>query len=226
MEVGVKIEETDIIDLLVAMSETDNPAITQVYNKLLNGSYSHLRAFVSQIESLGLTYEPKLLSEEEAESILDGKQISSKISAGAAIDEDLNPEPSRSRFRHTVTTRSGKAGNEIEFDQEDPVTIASRFIPDDKDVGDTAECLVVAHYKIEEDQQSTFMRNGKGWESWNGDIKTLTSAQQCKLTAEQEVKVFEGELKGAPGQFNVFVGYRLKNNKIVYSAEPMNFKVK
>ncbi len=50
LEVGTAIEEIDILDLQEYLAETDDPNIIMVYNNLLNGSYNHLRAFVSQFE--------------------------------------------------------------------------------------------------------------------------------------------------------------------------------
>jgi len=43
--VGVQIEETDIADLIQALTETDKRNITRVFQNLLNGSYNHLEAF-------------------------------------------------------------------------------------------------------------------------------------------------------------------------------------
>ncbi len=48
LEVGVTIEETDIADLEEKIDNTPSD-IARVYNRLLRGSYNHLRAFKSQI---------------------------------------------------------------------------------------------------------------------------------------------------------------------------------
>jgi len=45
LKVGVLIEETDIADLIQALTETDKRNITRVFQNLLNGSYNHLDAF-------------------------------------------------------------------------------------------------------------------------------------------------------------------------------------
>ena len=47
---GAAIEEIDILDLQERLAQTDNADIQQVFNNLLNGSYNHLRAFVSTLE--------------------------------------------------------------------------------------------------------------------------------------------------------------------------------
>jgi len=52
LEVGAVIEEVDILDLEDYLEKTSNPDIIQVYENLLRGSENHLRAFVSQLESM------------------------------------------------------------------------------------------------------------------------------------------------------------------------------
>jgi len=68
--VGGLIEEIDIKDLKDAIEETDRADLERVYMNLLSGSYNHLRAFVSHIESLGVTYVAQYLSQAEVDAIL------------------------------------------------------------------------------------------------------------------------------------------------------------
>lgn len=69
--VGALIEEKDMHDILAAIEDTDERAIILAYSNLLDGSKSHLRAFVNVIEQQGLEYESQILDEEEVELILD-----------------------------------------------------------------------------------------------------------------------------------------------------------
>lgn len=69
--VGALIEEKDMHDILAAIEDTDERAIILAYSNLLDGSKSHLRAFVNVIEQQGLEYEAQILDEEEVELILD-----------------------------------------------------------------------------------------------------------------------------------------------------------
>jgi hypothetical protein len=69
--VGCAIEEIDILDLQVHMSQTAYKDIIMVYQALLDGSGNHLRAYVPQWEQqTGLVYEPRFMSEEEFEAIM------------------------------------------------------------------------------------------------------------------------------------------------------------
>jgi hypothetical protein len=69
--VGAAIEELDMIDLQEAIDASDNADIKQLYENLMSGSRNHLRAFVGQIEDLGIVYEAQYLSQEEVDAIVD-----------------------------------------------------------------------------------------------------------------------------------------------------------
>jgi hypothetical protein len=71
LHVGALIEEVDILDIRHAIDETDERDFVEVYESLLKGSRNHLRAFVSQLENLGVVYEPQLLTPEELSNIVD-----------------------------------------------------------------------------------------------------------------------------------------------------------
>ena len=71
--VGGVIEETDIEDLTAAMETSRLSNIDKVYQNLLNGSYNHLRAFASNIQSLtGQPYVAQVVSQDIVDSILGG----------------------------------------------------------------------------------------------------------------------------------------------------------
>ncbi|MBL3588587.1 MAG: DUF2202 domain-containing protein [gamma proteobacterium endosymbiont of Lamellibrachia anaximandri] len=69
--VGAKIEEIDILDLQRAIAESTHPDLIQVYENLMRGSRNHLRAFVRQIESLGVAYESQIMEQDDVDMILD-----------------------------------------------------------------------------------------------------------------------------------------------------------
>jgi hypothetical protein len=68
--VGCAIEEIDMIDLQDAIDHAEHRDIARTYQNLMLGSESHLRAFVDQLESRGVAYVPRYISQEEAEEIL------------------------------------------------------------------------------------------------------------------------------------------------------------
>ena len=68
--VGATIEDMDIFDLQELLKETTRRDIKNVYENLLEGSKSHLRAFVFQLDLLGLDYDPQFITEEEFDAII------------------------------------------------------------------------------------------------------------------------------------------------------------
>ncbi|HRX72416.1 MAG TPA: DUF2202 domain-containing protein [Candidatus Competibacteraceae bacterium] len=67
---GALIEEVDIEDNQNALDATDNLDLQQLYGNLLRGSRNHLRAFVGEIERLGVVYEAQHLEQEEVDTIV------------------------------------------------------------------------------------------------------------------------------------------------------------
>jgi hypothetical protein len=71
LEVGVIIEETDIVDLQEAIAFTDHLDLVTAYEHLIEGSKNHLRAFVDTLEKQGVTYEPQVISQELFDAIME-----------------------------------------------------------------------------------------------------------------------------------------------------------
>jgi hypothetical protein len=69
--VGAAIEELDMVDLQHAIEATDNDDIRRLYENLMSGSRNHLRAYVGQIENLGIVYEAQYLTQDEVDAIVD-----------------------------------------------------------------------------------------------------------------------------------------------------------
>jgi hypothetical protein len=71
LQTGALIEEVDMQDLNEMIASTDKANLINMYENLLCGSRNHLRAFVRQIESLGMVYNAQTLSQEEVDQIID-----------------------------------------------------------------------------------------------------------------------------------------------------------
>ncbi len=71
LEVGGIIEEVDILDLKEYLTGVDgNWDITRVYTNLELGSENHLRAFVKNLQRLGVVYEPHYLDQQTFDDII------------------------------------------------------------------------------------------------------------------------------------------------------------
>ena len=73
LKVGGAIEEIDILDLKERLATTTHSDIQQVYTSLLNGSYNHLRSFVSTLTTqTGAVYQPQYLDAATYQNIIAG----------------------------------------------------------------------------------------------------------------------------------------------------------
>lgn len=91
LKVGALIEETDIEDLEDWIAKTDNEDIKTVYSNLMAGSENHLRAFVGQLERLGVDYTAQVLPQEQVDEILSSEWSHGKgMGMGAAQEMRKN----------------------------------------------------------------------------------------------------------------------------------------
>jgi len=100
--IGALIEEIDMRDIQMAIDETVHVDIITAYENLMAGSKNHLRAFVSQIERLGVEYVAQVLDQAEVDAIL-GKSISGEFEINAGLNDAwYYPETNGQGFFITV----------------------------------------------------------------------------------------------------------------------------
>lgn len=88
MKVGGAIEEIDILDLKERIASTTHADIKTVYNNLLNGSYNHLRAFVSTLKTqTGEVYQPQYLDAVTYQTIIAGTNGRRGRNGGGSIGQ-------------------------------------------------------------------------------------------------------------------------------------------
>ena len=225
LKVGALIEEVDIKDLYKSINETNNPAIIQVYTQLLNGSYKHLNAFVSQLNAQGVNYESQILSSDEVKSILSGETFNAEIVDGLALSVDNITLQTQSRFSHTILLESGTSENNAAFSENESIKLSSHFIPEAEDLGQKVDYFTLVNFKPENGNNVFFTREGQQWTTWNGHPENLGRAEQQTLKEVQNFNIFDGKLNNLQGTFNIYTGYILNTGKIVFSAEPLSFMV-
>lgn len=84
--VGALIEEVDMRDIQEAIDETTHADLIIAYENLMAGSENHLRAFVSQIELLGVEYVAQVLTQDEVDAIL-GKATPAVFEINAGLND-------------------------------------------------------------------------------------------------------------------------------------------
>jgi hypothetical protein len=57
--------------LIRAITATDNLALKTTYERLLEGSKNHLRAFIGLLQQQGIDYQPEYISQELFDAIID-----------------------------------------------------------------------------------------------------------------------------------------------------------
>lgn len=67
---GATIEEIDMIDIQHAIDITSHLDLVTAYQNLLEGSKSHLRAFVGALRAQGVDYTPQFISQELFDAIM------------------------------------------------------------------------------------------------------------------------------------------------------------
>ena len=73
LRVGALVEETDIADLENRLTVMGNGEVSQAFNNLLQGSFNHLRSYVSMLErQTGDVYQPQVLTAAAYADILAG----------------------------------------------------------------------------------------------------------------------------------------------------------
>ena len=73
LKAGGAIEEIDILDLKERLATTTQADIRQVYTRLLNGSYNHLRSFANTLKvQTGEVYQPQYLDAATYQTIIAG----------------------------------------------------------------------------------------------------------------------------------------------------------
>lgn len=111
--------------------------------------------------------------------------------------------------------------------QTDNVFVTATITADSNHVGQKADIIVVGIY-TNGNFTGNYMRYNTAWQEWRTwEMADLLAAQESiELPATMEVPIFNGNFQTMPGQYKVFVGYRLNSNyNIIYSTQPIEFTV-
>lgn len=141
------------------------------------------------------------------------------------VSGEFHGAETQTRFRNEITSPSAISDDGIlKLYEGYRVKIASELMVDQGDVGEFAQCMVVALYKptVGEGELSSFMLSEEGWKDWNSDFATLAGVA-CEL--EESYKIIAHDDQLFPGEFYFWFGYELENGKIVHNPESLSFKV-
>jgi hypothetical protein len=106
---------------------------------------------------------------------------------------------------------------DVRFVASDSINVSAIILPEAEDIGQSAELYIVAFL-----DGIAFFRNSSGiWVRWDGPLQ---HAETRVLESEEYIEIASG-LSGLVGVFDIFVGYRNRNNDIVYNSSSMYFTV-
>ena len=139
---------------------------------------------------------------------------------GIGIDSQGKSVSTTANFGLKVASNQ-RTGNNIKVAQTDNISLGATINVDPAHIGKTADIIMVGIYN-----GSAFVRNGANWTVWDGSISSLSSAQsKVSLTTAVPVSIFDGSFNGLPGNFKVYVGYRVDNSIMFNGNEPISFLV-
>ncbi len=106
------------------------------------------------------------------------------------------------------------------------LTIANTTIVAPKHIGLVADILLLGvHTTLT--NETDYVYDGENWVKWDGRLDSFPVAKHySKLPEFLEVPIYKGDLSFAPGEYTVFVGYRLSNETIIYNGKtPIHFYI-
>lgn len=129
------LEEMNIIDLRLAIAETDELQLSDAYTDMLDESYSNLVVLVGWLEEYSAGYAPQLLDQEDFDQII-ASNVPSPVGEYFVINEGLNdawfdPETSGQGFYITVYPSTQTIiMSWLTFDMETPDSGATAHLGD------------------------------------------------------------------------------------------------
>ncbi len=158
-----------------------------------------------------------------------------QIGNSASVDPALNTEKNvnsnevnaGSYFEPVTGTQDGLQNNHQIFTNREALSLVNYLLVDKKYVGQVADILMVAVHQPYANPAASYQRIGERWELWDEKISSLQPAQHYdQLPDNLEIPIYMGSLAEVPGEFTVYVGYRLSDNTIIFNGlSPHHFAV-
>ena len=122
---------------------------------------------------------------------------------------------------------TGQTNAMNQVSESDNIAVEFQIDVDSEHVGQRADLVMFVDYE-NDGMHAKFMRQGNTWMAWDGEFGNLAIAQEnvSLQNSLSNLSIFEGELAGYPGKFDVYLGYRLQNSgNIIYNQLPLSFIV-
>jgi hypothetical protein len=168
-------------------------------------------------------------NEETATEETGGKCDDSTSSSTALNPDSDETIDSAACFTGQLEIAGQKRPNRAKLSKKDAQKLKVSFTinPFSEQVGSGAKILIVGLYQAAEGSSTAYCRHGNDWQTWDGEVGNLTTAQEVDALPENlEVQIFDGDLSSMPGSFTVYVGLQLNDGTIHYNGgELVQFEV-
>jgi uncharacterized secreted protein with C-terminal beta-propeller domain len=105
------------------------------------------------------------------------------------------------------------------FLDRDHYSGAYTLTPQASDIGKAARLLLVAHVDAR-----WFSHDGNAWQPWTGNLNELKTFASKTLSAKERLSFINDEALYA-ADYEVYAGYQVGTNPIVYNTQPLQFRV-
>jgi hypothetical protein len=120
-----------------------------------------------------------------------------------------------------------KSGEVIVLYSSAKVDLTGTITVDPTHIEQLADILVLAGYApLENENRTFFMRTGEiNVQPWDGNVANLSAFQKSiLLQTEQPIEIYSGAL--LQGYWEIYFGYRLPNETIIFNGVPIKIQVK
>lgn len=155
-------------------------------------------------------------------TILDAPKPEMPSGNAMYIDSMGNFSENNACFVGSIGSDKGLLQNGSIVKGDDNITVTHKVTANTNDLNQVADSLIIASFKAENSKAvQLFSRNGNNWQSWDGQVNQLPSANSAQqLVGEYALQIFQGQLKGMPGEFSIYSAYRLDDGSITFNRFP------
>jgi len=151
------------------------------------------------------------------------------LQTAMGLSADNQPVTIATTFDGFIKDAAGQdKGNRAQVSTSEAISVGTTIVPDNEHLEQNADILIAVMYKNPQQNNLMFTRQGAmGWQIWDGNPAHLAVAEQRLLEASFAVEVVSNfPFTGLPGDFTIFLAYRLENGTLIYNGkEPIQFSV-
>ncbi len=223
LRVGAMIEEVDIRDLQDAIAKSSVAEVNIMYGNLRAGSENHLRAFVSNLLSLGESYSAQVLTETTVTNILNSDRTSTGRGVNIHSQTTVN---NSARFTLKADTGVAMGNNQSAYTQQTRLMLSTAIQTDPQHIGQRGQLVNVALYQpVGSRAMQSYQLNDQGqWQNWSGDLQTL-NGKPVNMQANHTLNLFDGNFQNAPGYYQIISGYLLDDGRLIFGSQALTFGV-